>query len=153
MSAVMRDPASPSATPGLDASSALNDAVSGEDAAIYAYGVIGPHLTGAARAMALQAELDHRNLRDQISEAMAAPPAAAAVYRMPFPVTDAASALSAAVTVEERVSVLWRAAAVAASDDGRQTALLALINGAVRTAAFRRAAGAYPGTTPFPGLS
>jgi hypothetical protein len=127
--------------------------VSGENAAIYAYGVIGPHLAGADRALAAQAELDHRNLRDRISETMPSPPAAAVVYRMPFPVTDVASALAAAVEVEERVSVLWRAAAVAAGGNDRQTALEALINGAIRTAAFRRAAGAYPGTVPFPGLS
>ncbi len=140
-------------SPSAAAPSPLADAVSGENAAIYAYGVIGPHLTGADRALATQAELDHRNLRDQISETMPSPPAAAAVYQMPFPVTGVATALAAAVEVEERVSVLWRAAAVAATGPDRQTALVALVNGAIRTAAFRRAAGAYPGTVPFPGLS
>ncbi len=135
-------------------SDALTDAVAGEEAAIFAYGVLGPHLTGADLALARQAELDHRNLRDQISETMAAPPDASAVYAMPFPVTDAVSALAAAVVVEQRLDVLWRAAVVAAGDSAsRQTALNALTAGAVRTAAFRRAAGAYPGTVPFPGLT
>ncbi len=135
-------------------SDALTDAIAGEDAAIFAYGVLGPHLTGADLALAQQAELDHRNLRDRITETMPSPPDASVVYQMPFPVTDIASALAAAVTVEQRLSVLWRAAVVAAvGDTARQTALSAMTAGAVRTAAFRRAAGAYPGTVPFPGLS
>jgi uncharacterized protein DUF4439 len=132
---------------------ALAAAVAGEDAAIYAYGVLGVHLTGADRAMAQQAETDHRNLRDQVTEAMPSPPAASVIYQMPFPVTNVATALAAAVTVEQRTSALWRAAVAATTGSTRQTALNALIAGAVRTAAFRRAAGAYPGTVPFPGLS
>ena len=83
---------------------------------------------------------------------MSAPPAASVIYQLPFPVTDRATALLAAVTIEERVSALWRAAVVATRGTTRATALDALIAGAVRAAAFRRAAGAYPGTVPFPGL-
>jgi hypothetical protein len=132
---------------------ALADAIAGEDAAIFAYGVLGPHLTGANLALAQQAELDHRNLRDQVTETMPSPPNASVVYDLPFPVTDASSALAAAVVVEERLSMLWRAAVVAAVGGGRQTALTALTAGAIRTSAFRRAAGAYPGTVPFPGLT
>jgi hypothetical protein len=133
---------------------ALADAISGENAAIFAYGVIGPHLKNANLALARQAELDHRNLRDRISETMASPPAAAAVYEMPFPVVDPVTALAAAVTVEERLSVLWRAAVVAGADPAaRKVALNAMTAGAIRTAALRRASGAYPGTVPFPGLS
>jgi hypothetical protein len=135
-----------------DARTALSDAVSGENAAIYAYGMIGVHLTGAALAQAQQAELDHRNLRDTVNMTLAKPPDAAVIYQMPFPVTDAATALAAAVTVEERAAMLWRAAVEATAGAQRTTALNALIAGAVRTAAFRRLAGANPGTVPFPGL-
>lgn len=136
-----------------DPDAALAAAVAGEDAAIYAYGVIGPHLIGADRLLAEQAETAHRNLRDEVTEAMPSPPAASVIYQMPFPVTDAATALAAAVTVEQRSSALWRAAVAATTGPPRQASLTALIDGAVRTAAFRRAAGAYPGTVPFPGLS
>ena len=135
------------------ANTALAAAVSGEDAAIYAYGVIGSHLTGPALALAVQSELDHRNLRDQVAETMPSPPAASVIYRMPFPVTSVATALAAAVTVEERSSALWRAAVVATTGNVRQAALNALVAGAIRTASFRRFAGNYPGTVPFPGLS
>jgi hypothetical protein len=131
----------------------LAAAVAGEDAAIYAYGVLGAHLTGPARALAQRAETAHRNLRDQVTELMPAPPAAEVIYQMPFPVTNAATALAAAVTVEERASALWRTAVAASIGPTRRTALDALIAGAVRAAEFRRAAGAYPGTVPFPGLS
>jgi hypothetical protein len=132
---------------------ALAAAVSGEDAAIYAYGVLGVHLSGNARILAERAETEHRNLRDQITETMASPPAASVIYEMPFPITNAATALAAAVTIEERTSALWRAAVAASTADARKTALNALIAGAVRTVGLRRAAGAYPGTVPFPGLS
>jgi Domain of unknown function (DUF4439) len=135
------------------ADAALTAAVNGEDAAIYAYGVIGPHLTGPALALAVQSELDHRNLRDQVAETMPSPPAASVIYQMPFPITSAATALAAAVTVEERSSALWRAVVVATAGNVRQAALNALIAGAIRAASFRRFAGTYPGTVPFPGLS
>ena len=84
-------------------SEALIDAIAGEEAAIFAYGVLGPHLTGANLALAQQAELGHRNLRDQVGETMSAPPDAAVIYQMPFPVTDAVTALAAAVTAYIRV--------------------------------------------------
>jgi hypothetical protein len=135
------------------ANPALVAAVQGEQAAIYSYGVLGAYLTGTDRSLASRAETDHRNLRDQLTMSMASPPAASVIYRMPFPVTSAATALAAAVTVEERSSALWRAAVVATTGTERQIALNALVAGAVRAAAFRRAAGAYPGTIPFPGLS
>jgi len=136
-----------------DNSSALVAALNGEFAAIYAYGVIGAHLKGAAQALATQAESDHRDLRDRITMAMSSPPAAAVVYRMPAPVTDRGSALAAAVTVEQRVAALWRQALAATTGDTRKTALDALIAGAVRTTEFRRLAGTLPGTVPFPGLT
>jgi hypothetical protein len=72
---------------------------------------------------------------------------------MPFAVTSAATALAAAVTVEERTAALWRAAVAGTTGADRQFALNTLMAGAVRAAAFRRAAGAFPGTIAFPGLS
>jgi hypothetical protein len=140
-------------TASASPNTALAAAVAGEDAAIYAYGVLGPFLAGPDRTLATQAETDHRNLRDRITEAMPSPPAATVIYQMPFPVTSTATALAAAVAVEERVSALWRSAVAATTGSTRQAALNALIAGALRTAAFRRAAGAFPGTVPFPGLS
>jgi hypothetical protein len=136
-----------------DANATLTAAVAGEDATIYAYGVLGPHLTGAALALAQQAEVDHRNLRDSIAVTMPSPPAPSVIYALPFPVTNAASALSLAVMIEERSAALWRAAIASATPAHRRVPLNALIAAANRAAAFRRAAGASPGTVAFPGLS
>jgi hypothetical protein len=132
---------------------ALDAALAGEHAAIYAYGLLGPYLTGQALALARQAELDHRNQRDALLETLAHPPAAEVTYATPFPVTDATSAVRLAVYVEEHCAALWRAATVAATGDARRTGLTALTDAATRAAAFRRAGGASPGTVAFPGLT
>lgn len=135
----------------MTAQTTLNDAVAGEDAAIYAYGVLGPHLTGSARSLATQAELAHRNLRDSMLEKLASPPAAQANYALPFPVNSFATAVALAVHVEERCAALWRAVIVASESSSRDQPLTELTSAALRAAAFRRAGGARPGTVAFPG--
>lgn len=132
---------------------ALAAALRGEHAAIYAYGVLGPRLSGANLALARQAEAAHRNQRDALLETLPDPPAPEVVYATPFPVTDAASAIRLAVYVEEHCAALWRAVVVAADSAGRQSPLTALTDAATRAAAFRRAGGAIPGTVAFPGLA
>jgi hypothetical protein len=130
---------------------AIKAALSGEYAAIYAYGVIGAYLSGSARSLALQAETAHRNLRDQMLDTVADPPAPAAEYAMAAPVTSVATALAAAAGVENKCTALWRAAVAAAGAEQRQSALTEMINAALRAAAFRRLGGAMPGTVAFPG--
>jgi len=132
---------------------ALADALRGEHAAIYAYGVLGPRLTGATLALAQQNELAHRDLRDSLLEAMTKPPPPEAFYALPFPVTDATSAVALAVTVESRCAVLWRAVVVAAASNARAQPLDSLTATALRAMAMRRAGGAIPGTVAFPGLT
>jgi Domain of unknown function (DUF4439) len=135
-----------------DAQTALNEAVAGEYAAIYAYGVLGPHLTGFARNLAVSAELAHRDLRDSLLERLASPPPPQANYAVPFPVTDYPSAIALAVHVEEKCAALWRAVTAASDANARQQPLDELTNAALRAAAFRRAGGAIPGTVAFPGM-
>lgn len=132
---------------------ALDAALNGEHAAIYAYGVVGPKLTGTARAMALQYEAVHRDQRDSMLETMTSGPTGQAIYALPFAVTDARSAIALAVEVEERCAQLWRAVVAAAESSGRQDPLTVLTNAALRAAAFRRIGGAVPGTVAFPGLT
>jgi sirohydrochlorin ferrochelatase len=132
---------------------ALDAALGGEHAAIYAYGVVGPKLTGTARAMALQYEAVHRDQRDSMLETMTAAPTGQAIYALPFAVTDARSAIALAVEVEERCAQLWRVVVAAAESSGRQAPLTMLTNAALRAAAFRRVGGAVPGTVAFPGLT
>jgi sirohydrochlorin ferrochelatase len=146
-----RDPRGGAAVTTLD--DALDAALDGEHAAIYAYGVVGPKLTGTARAMALQYEAVHRAQRDSMLETMTSPPTGQAVYALPFAVTDTRSAIALAVEVEARCAQLWRAVVAATESTGRQAPLTVLTNAALRAAALRRIGGAVPGTVAFPGLT
>lgn len=134
----------------------LAEALAAEHAAIFAYGAIGVQLTEDEAASAREAEEVHRERRDALLVTLAQrgvePPAAAAAYELPFPVTDAEAARELAALVEDRVAVIWRAALplVAAAD--RQAALAALVDAAVRATGWRLTAGTQPATTAFPGL-
>jgi hypothetical protein len=132
----------------------LGDALAGEHAAIFGYGVLGAHLTGPALDLARQAEAAHRARRDgllvRLSSASPAPPAADPAYTLPFAVTDEASALKLATGIEERTGAVWRATIAEVGGDDRHRALDALTDCALRAARFRRAAGQTPGTVPLP---
>jgi hypothetical protein len=136
------------------ATDALDSALAAEHAAIYGYGTIGAHLTGAALAQAQQAEEAHRTRRDRLVVRLSAvgvsPPAAQPAYALPFPVIDAASAQRLAVQLEERAAAIWRTALPPTTGDDRRVALDALVDCALRAARWRRATGTQPGTVPLP---
>ncbi|MFC7550200.1 ferritin-like domain-containing protein [Plantactinospora sp. GCM10030261] len=130
-------------------------ALAAEQAAIFAYGILGVRLTGSLASEARAAEKVHRDRRDQIVLRLAgrnatAPPAPAG-YALPFPVTDRASALRLAVEVEDRTAAVWRSALPATSGDERRQALDGLTESAVRAVKWRRAADSAPLTLPYPG--
>ena len=84
----------------------------GTEAAVYAYGLVAARLpVGSERSSALSAMAWHRSQRDslraRITALGATPPAAAAAYTPPFPVTDAASARRLAALVEDRLAGQW----------------------------------------------
>ena len=112
---------------GLRMSRELAAALAAEHAAIFAYGPIGVHLTGAAGRGRAAAEAAHRTRRDALVLLLTAegatPPPAAAGYALPFPVTDRAAALRLATDVEERAAAAWRAALAATEGDQRRQAL------------------------------
>lgn len=131
-------------------------ALAAEEAAIYAYGLIGVHLTGdGAQAEARSAEAAHRARRDvlvdRLDELQAGAAPAPAGYELPFPVTDHSSALKLAIAVEDGVAAAWRAALPATQDTDRGTAVDALTDAAVRATRWRRLAAVSPVTVPFPG--
>lgn len=112
-------PASALDGPSATDSAALESLISAESAAIYAYGVIGAHLTGSEQRRALAALKDHRRHRDAwITAATAAgepiPPAAIA-YDLPFAVSDRVSAMELAVVIETRLASVYRAAGESAA--------------------------------------
>jgi hypothetical protein len=133
---------------------ALSAALVAEYAAIYGYGVLGPHLSGGALAQAQAAETAHRTRRDdllvRLANAGTKPPAPAVAYTLPFPVTDAASAQRLAVQLEERTAAIWRIALGPTRDAERKVALDALVDTALRAARWRRLTGAQPGTVALP---
>ena len=133
----------------------LSAALAAEEAAIYAYGLIGVNLSAADRAEARTAEAAHRARRDvlvsRLDQLKASTRPAPAGYELPFEVTDRAGALKLAVHVEDGVAQAWRAALPATADADRATSLSALTDAAVRATRWRRLAGMTPLTLPFPG--
>jgi ferritin-like protein len=136
-------------------SAQLAGALAAEEAAIYAYGLIGVHLSGQAVREARAAEAAHRTRRDvlvtRLAELRASAAPAPAGYDVPFAVTDRASALRLAIQVEDGVAQAWRATLPVTEGADRETSLTGLTDSAVRATRWRRAAGAKPLTMPFPG--
>jgi ferritin-like protein len=134
----------------------LPAALSAEEAAIYAYGLIGVNLTAAGDvAEARTAEAAHRLLRDRLisrlSELSASAGPTPPAYDLPFPVTDRPSALKLAIHVEDGAAAIWRAVLPVTRDADRADALSALTESAVRATRWRRLAEVTPVTLPFPG--
>ncbi|MEV4707619.1 ferritin-like domain-containing protein [Actinoplanes sp. NPDC049316] len=131
-------------------------ALAAEEAAIYAYGVLGVKLTGTGdRTQARAAEDVHRDRRDvlvaRLAELRATPAPAPAGYELPFEITDRESALKLAIQVEDGVAQAWRAVLPVTEEGDRATALSALIDSAVRATRWRRLGSVTPATIPWPG--
>jgi len=128
---------------------ALQALLSAENAAIFAFGALGPHLTGGQLTSAHSAFDLHRNQRDVLTDAIAArgaaPQAAEASYRLPFAVGDAASACRLAALVETRLTAVCAEAVSAASGDCRAFAAWALTQAALRAQAWGTPIAAFPG--------
>lgn len=134
----------------MSAVDALQLALAGEHAAVYAYGVAGAWLSGAQRGEALRARDAHRARRDGLRSLVTArrrePVAAEPAYALPRPVQSAKAALSLATLVEERLAAVYADMVGQTSGDLRALAARGLQDAAVRAARWR-------GTSePFPGL-
>jgi Domain of unknown function (DUF4439) len=130
-------------------------ALAAEEAAIYAYGIVGVHLTGAGVDEARTAEAAHRNRRDVLVSKLAALNASTApqpaAYELPFAVSSSAEAYKLAIHVEDGVAAAWRAVLPATQRTDRSDALGAMTDSAVRATRWRKLAGVSPVTLPFPG--
>ncbi|MDI6097578.1 ferritin-like domain-containing protein [Actinoplanes sp. NEAU-A12] len=134
----------------------LAAALAAEEAAIYAYGVIGVHLKdGDEVSRARSAELEHRARRDglvdRLDELKASTAPAPPAYRLPFEVSDREGALKLAVHVEDGVAQAWRALLPVTEGAERLDALSFLTDSAVRATRWRRIAEVTPLTMAFPG--
>jgi hypothetical protein len=134
----------------------LAGALAAEEAAVYAYGLIGVKLTAAGeRTEARAAEAAHRNRRDvlisKLAQLQASTAPAPAGYELPFAVTDRASALKLAIHLEDGVAQAWRVVLPVTEESDRSTALSSMTDAAVRATRWRRLAEVSPVTMPFPG--
>ena len=129
---------------------ALQAALSAENAAVYGYGLAGAQLSGGQLNAARRDWTAHRvagaTLSDMITKRGAQPAAAPVAYRPPFPVTSAAAAVALATMLEDGLVTAYLG--LVALDE---LALRAFGAQQVQTAAIR--AAFWRGSTiAFPGL-
>lgn len=133
----------------------LQALLAAEHAAVYGYGVLGARLDDVLRAQAQQAAAGHRARRDQLTSLLlargATTPAPAAAYDVA--VTAVPDALALAVRLETGLGVRWHDLVGGTDAAALRTLGLAGLTGtAVVAARWRRAQGAAPPTTAFPGV-
>ena len=122
----------------------IEAAISGEDACIYAYGVIGSQVRGAATERARKALADHRAWRDRLQSRTPVIVAASIAYDFPFPVEDAASAKLLAVLVENRMVCQYADLAASTAGTAREDAVSAAMECATRAIAWGGITMAFP---------
>lgn len=131
--------------------SALQEALAGEHAAIYAYAVIGGRLDGDSAAVqrATDSYAAHRTHRDALTEVLLARQESPVVtepgYVLPAPVEGPASARALARRVEDRCGVLHAAVVATAIGDERRLGADALVACARRGMHWGAPATAFPG--------
>jgi Domain of unknown function (DUF4439) len=135
---------------------ALQAALAAEHAVIWGYAVVGGKVGADLRGQVHEADTAHRARRDvtvgTIRRLGGDPAPTRASYRLPFAVTDRASALRLAVHLEDGAAAAWRYL-IAATEDAalRRTAVAALTDAAVRGTRWRRMVSPATPTVPFPG--
>ena len=126
-------------------------ALAGEHAAVYAYGVVGARVAGTDRSRARAALDAHLARRDALSASVTVaggePVAAEPAYALPRPVRTADDAVLLAVVVEERVAATYADVVTTSDAELRRLAAAAMRDAAVRAALWRG------GSVPFPGLT
>ncbi|KAF4409794.1 ferritin-like domain-containing protein, partial [Streptomyces lycii] len=140
--------------PPAEALDAVQAALAAEHAAVYGYGVVGGRIGDDRRKEAREGYDAHRARRDGLHRTVrdlgGTPEPAAAAYRLPFPVPDAAAAERLAAELEDRLGGVY-ADLVRASDGAlRREAAGALREAAVRAVRWRGRSVAFPGLTERP---
>jgi Domain of unknown function (DUF4439) len=144
---------SASATPAVRA---LQAALVAENAAVYGYGAVGAHLTGAMQKAAVRYWVAHQMARDTLAAmvtALGAQPApAAAAYQLPFPVHDEQAAVMLAALLEDRVATAYLGLVALSDTRLRMFGARALQSAALRATSWRGQSLAFPGLeVPAPG--
>ena len=129
---------------------ALQAALAGEHAAVYAYGVVGARLQGRRdEAAAVAAYNAHRQRRATltrlVADAGAQPTPAAVAYELGGPVGTAAAARQLAAQVETRVAATYADVVAATTGTVRQAGAGWLADAAVRAVTWSGRPAAFPG--------
>ena len=135
----------------MDQTEALQAALAGEHAAIYAVGVAGGQLRRAQFSSAGRLLRQHRDRRERLDALITAagskPVAAAAAYDLPSAVRDTATATALIRLVEQRLAAVYGDLVEAATDTRTRTyAVQALVSCAHEQAAWGGAPSALPGS-------
>lgn len=135
---------------------ALTVALTAENAAIFAYGVVAAYAASSRSQTIAEYTAEHRSRREELVAALTAAqvevPAAAAGYDLSAPITDPASALTVALTAEEDCAVAYRALIEQAEDvSARRLGLGGLTDSAGRAANWRLVLRISPVTVALPG--
>jgi hypothetical protein len=135
---------------------ALQTALDAENAAVYGYGAVGAHLTGAMQKMAVRDWVAHQTARDTLAAMVTAlgarPAAAAAAYQLPFPVHDEQGAVMLAALLEDRVAAAYLGLVALSHARLRMFGARALQSAALRATSWRGQSLAFPGLeVPAPG--
>ena len=128
---------------------ALQAALAAENAAIYGCGIAGAHMSGGQLDAMTRAWDAHRARRDQLTAMLrdrnAVPVAALPAYRLPLQVNSAHDAVSLALLLEDRVTTVYLGLVALPDAQLREFGALAMQDSAVRAAAWRGRAVAFPG--------
>lgn len=134
----------------------LRVALSAEEAAVWAYPLVGAKVSTGYQSVVAKAHGVHQMRVAELSGRLAAlradVPDPAAAYSLPFPVTDSASAIKLAVHLEDGVSAGWRyLVAAAETAELRRYAVAQLTACALQSMRWRGRAHltltqAFPGT-------
>jgi hypothetical protein len=132
----------------------LTGLLEAEHATVWAYGLLGARLSGAALDQARAAHDAHRRTRDALVPLLrargAALPAPAPAYDVRT--ADRAAALALAIRLEDDLTARWHDLVAASAEPGlRRLAVTGLQDCAVRAARWRLLAQVRPVTQPFPG--
>ncbi len=127
----------------------LQAALAAEHEAVYGYGIVGSMLSGTSQSDARADWAAHQVARDTL-EAMlvklhATPVAASPAYQLPFPVTNAKSAVNLAATLEDGVTRAYLGLVAVTSPTLRSFAAQSMQTAANRALAWSGATKAFPG--------
>jgi hypothetical protein len=140
---------SPSATLDDATARALGAVLAAEQAAVYAYGVVGGQVSDDLRDAAATALQQHAARRDLVAARLSAsgrrPAPAAAAYALPFPVTSPRTARALAAHVESAVAAADADLVAASPAAARVEAARWLAQSALAAHSWGAPATAFPG--------